>query len=456
MQDNQRDDLDIEIVDIDDKMPYEKRVPPLSLNMRFFPRQRRMQAIVTISVVILVLLGLIASNTALRRKLLNVALLPTPTFTQAIPAGTDRFYVDGEPEWGRLFVDGKLIAHPPNAYTGDAPLRLLRGVHTLRWLAAPFLPQMCTVSVPPSYRTDTCGYNQMLSNNQDGGGWLFKFPVSLTKLSNMQQEALITAVQAALQTYTSTEIVQPGEVYATDALGQQQAIAHEPLRVTVRYYLDTNASLDIPCGPEFFVDGPHNCSSQGRNCHTFCNASQYFVLQQTKMQAWDVFATVRAVFEYTTLDNKPVVQTTERVDYSIVYEHLLPLQISLNGTQWHVVSSLGLLSNDAPTRFPTPMCDTAQHKAGNNTLLGRTFESPFAGMAWKSIAMPDAASCLNVVTMQQSLASVEAQPYALCLYRFGVFLAANGLARTYWPSMQVATEDEQHIAQQVYNASPSI
>jgi len=156
MQDNQRDDLDIEIVDIDDKMPYEKRVPPLSLNMRFFPRQRRMQAIVTISVVILVLLGLIASNTALRRKLLNVALLPTPTFTQAIPAGTDRFYVDGEPEWGRLFVDGKLIAHPPNAYTGDAPLRLLRGVHTLRWLAAPFLPQMCTVSVPPSYRTDTC------------------------------------------------------------------------------------------------------------------------------------------------------------------------------------------------------------------------------------------------------------------------------------------------------------
>ena len=314
---------------------------------------------------------------------------------------------------------------------------------------------MCTVSVPPNFRIDTCAYNQMLSNNQ-GGGWLFKFPVSLTKLSNTQQEALISAVQAELQTYTSTEIVQPGEVYATDALGLQQAIAHKPLKVMVHYSLDTNAALSISCGPYFFTDSPHSCSNQGRNCHAFCNASEYFVPQQTKMQVWDVFVTVRVAFEYTTLDGKLIVQTVERVDSAMQYEHLLPLQISLNGTQWHVVSSASLLLSDIPAQIPSFVCDTAQRKAANSSFLGGTFESSFSGMTWKSISLPDTVSCLNVVTMPQSLTSVEAQPYALCLYRFGIFLAANQLAHTYWPHMQVATVEEQHIAQQVYSTSPSI
>ena len=454
MQDSKRDDLDIETVDIDDETSYEKSVSHRSFGTRLLPKPRPIQAIITISIVMLVLLSIIGINPDVRKKLLAITSLPTSTPTKAILAGTDRFYVDGEPEWGRLFVDGKLIVHPPNAYTGDMPLRLLRGVHTLRWLAAPFLPQTCTISIPPNFRTDTCGYNDMLSDSQ-GGGWLFKFPVSLTSLSNSQQKSLLTAVQAVLQSYTSTEMVQPGEVYATDALGLQQAIAHEPLKVTVHYSLDTSASSNISCGPYFFVDGPHSCSSQGSDCHIFCNASDYFASKQTKTQVWDVFAPVRAAFVYTTLDDKPVVQTSERVDSATVYEHLLPLQISLHDSQWHVISSFSLLSNDMPIQFLSPICDTAQQKAANNSLLGRTFESSFVGMTWQPIAMPDAASCLNVVTIQQNLTSAEGQPYALCLYRFGIFLAANALAHTYWPYMQVATQEEQHLAQQTYNALAS-
>ncbi len=450
-----QDDLDMEIVDLDDQpISRERKASPLFHNSHFLLKQRRVQALITSSIVLLLLLSIFGSNTAVRNKFLSMTTLLTPTLTQAIPAGTDRFYVDGEPIWGHLFVDGKLIAHPPSAYTGDTPLRLQRGVHTLRWLAAPFLPQSCIVSVPINFQTDTCGYKQMFSNNQ-GGGWLFKFPISLTKLPSVQQEALIAAVQKALGTYTSTEIVQPGEVYAIDALGLQQSIAREPLKVTVRYSLDTDASLNIFCGPIFFVDGTHSCSSQGRDCRTFCNASQYFEPKQTEKQVWNIFAAVRATFAYTTLNGKPVVQTSEQVDYAKQYEHLLPVQISLKGTQWHVVSSYSLLSNSTPPQFLIPICDTAEHKVDNNTFLGRTFESSFAGMGWRFIAMPDAASCLIIVTMQQSLASVEAQPSALCLYRFGIFLAANSLAHTYWPHMQVATENEQHTAQQVYNASPS-
>ncbi len=443
------DKLDIEIIDLDDKSVFDQRQAFSKFRIsRFVPKQRRTQAILTTSIVILVLLGIIGSTTAVPTKLLALSML-TPT--QVIPAGTDSFYVDGEPEWGRLFVDGKLISHTPNAYNGDIPLHLLRGIHRLRWLAAPFLPQMCTVSVPPNFRIDTCGYNQMLSNDQDGA-WLFKFPASLTKLSNTQQQALTTTLQAMLQTYTSTEIVQPGEAYATDSLGLQHVTAHEPLKVVIHYNLDTNASHISICGPYFFVDNPHSCSNQGRDCHTFCNASEYFVPQQTQTQVWDVFVTVRVTFEYTTLDGKPIVQTSEQVDSAMQYEHLLPLQISLTGTQWHVASSSSLLLNNEPAQVPSFVCDTAQRKAESSSFLDG---SSFSGMAWRSISLPDTASCLNVVTMQQSLTSVEAQPYALCLYRFGIFLAANQLAHRYWPHMQVATEAEQHIAQQVYNTSPS-
>lgn len=452
---NSQDDLEIEIVDLDGQpISSDQKASPLFHNSHFLPKQRHIQVIVTCSIVILLLLSIIGSNTAVRDKLFSVATLPTPTPTQAIQAGADRFYVDGEPDWGHLFVDGKLIAHPPSAYAGDTPLRLPRGVHTLRWLAAPFLAQTCTFSVPPKFQTDTCGYGQMFSNNQ-GGGWLFKFPVSLTKLPNTQQEALIAAVQAALQVYTSTEMVQQGEVYAIDALGLKQTLAHEPLKVTVRYILDTDVSLTSFCGPIFFVDGTHSCSNEGRDCHTFCNASQYFVSKQSKTQVWNVFVAVRATFVYTTLNGKPIVQTSEQVDYTKQYEHLLPVQISLNGTQWHVVSSYSLLLNGTPLQFPTPSCDIAEYKASNNTFLGSTFESSFAGMAWNFISMPEATSCLITVTMQQSLASVEAQPYALCLYRFGIFLAANSLAHKYWPHMQVATKADQYLAQQTYKASPS-
>ena len=440
---------------VDEKpVPDERNVFSSSHRAHFLPKRRRMQALLTTGIVLLVLLLMIGSNVAIRSKLLATVLPSKSTLTQAIPAGTDRFYVDGEPEWGHLFVDSKPIAHVPNPYTGDAPVHLQRGVHTIRWLAAPFLLQTCIVTVPPNFGTDTCGYKQMLSNNQ-GGGWLFKFPVSLTNLPNTQQEALITAIQAVLQGYTSTEIVQPGEVYATDNLGVQQAMAHEQLRVTTHYTLDTNASRDISCGPNFFIDGTVGCSSQGVDCRLFCKVSQDFVFKGVKTQVWNVFATASATFTYTTLNGKPVLQTSERVDSTAQYEHLFPLQISLNSGQWHVISSLSLLSN-IPAEFPTPICDTAERKSESTTFLYKTFDSSLTGVNWRFLAMPDAASCLIVVAKPRSLTSEEAQPYALCLYRFGIFLAANPLAHKYWPHMQVATQNEQHIAKQVYLDTPSM
>lgn len=452
-----KDNLDMEIVSLDDTPIWNERlVFPQARNAHFLRKKRPVQAILTTSVVLIVLFLLVGSNVAIRSKLIATVLPSTLTKTQAIPAGTDRFYVDGEPQWGHLFVDGKSIAHIPNPYTGEAPVHLQRGVHTLRWIAAPFLPQTCIVSVPPNFATDTCGYQQMLSNNQSnnqGGGWLFTFSASLARLSNTQQKALTTVVQGAMQGYTATDIVQPGEAYATDALGLQQATAHEPLRVTVRYTFDTDVRRDISCGPNLLIDGTSGCTSQGVDCRTFCNVSQGFVFKGAKTPVWNVLAATRATFTYTTLGGNPVTQTSERVDSTAQYEHLLPLQISSNGMQWYVVSSPSLLPSIS-AELPTPICDTAERKSESNTFRYTTFESSTAGMEWKFLAMPDTASCLVVVAMPQALASEEAQPYALCLYRFGIFLAANPLAHKYWPQMQLATQNEQRIAKQVYLDTP--
>ena len=448
LQNDRFNDLDVEIVSLDEETPDEKDIRRLSPRVRFSSRQRSMQVIATVSVVILTLLLIGANDSAIR----NV-FVPLPTPTATIPLGTDRFYVSAEPSWGHLFVDGKLMKHIPSADDNSAPLHLSRGTHTLQWDAFPFPRQTCTVSVPPNYHTDTCKYDALVGNGQDSG-WLFSFSASLITLSDEQRASLIVAVQTVLQNYTSTEIVQPGEVYALDALGQQQAIALEPLKVTVRYQLNIDATFNNDCGPSFVVEQAQGCSNQGQDCHIFCPSSNYV---NTDSRVWNVFAAMKAITDYTQLDGKEVAHySSDSIEPSKQYEHLVPLRISWDGMHWKVTSSFALFSNEGPIKFTSPVCDTALGKINSDPLLSTTLESSYVGLNWSPVAVSHApASCLNIVTMEQPLTSVEEQPVALCLYRFSIFLAANQLAHTYWPHMHIANAAEQHLAQQLYKTSIS-
>ena len=84
MQDNRRDDLDIEIVDIDGETPYEKSMSHRLFSTRLLPKKRPIQAIITISIVILVLLSIVESNPDIRNKLLAMTTLPVLTLTTKI------------------------------------------------------------------------------------------------------------------------------------------------------------------------------------------------------------------------------------------------------------------------------------------------------------------------------------------------------------------------------------
>src|SRR5712691_7094302 len=75
------------------------------------------------SVVLLALLVLPGSFPTLHNIISNLVPTPSPT----LPADADRFYMDVNVSWTRVFVDGHLV-HPPRIGV-DAPLKLARGHH---------------------------------------------------------------------------------------------------------------------------------------------------------------------------------------------------------------------------------------------------------------------------------------------------------------------------------------
>jgi hypothetical protein len=442
---NQQNDQEIEIVDIDNEPISNKRIPTLPQPLlSLVPRQRRIQVVVTVSLIVLVLLALLGSNISVRSKLIQAVVPPPPTPTAPIPPGTDTFYISGDMGWGQLFLDGKLIPQPSDAYgngsTPAPPIHLARGTHTLLWRADPFPPQKCTVSVPNNYHKDTCKYT-----NYENNAWSFNFPADITKLPPIYRNALTVAVQNALQSYSSTDTVPIGERYTTDLVSQQQAIAHEPLKVTLHYELDTDLSTSfVECSPFNFMGG-QNCLIGTQDCRTFCLATQYFNIASLPAKTWNVFAAAHSVWDYSTLTGKPVVQhQVDRVNATLV-DHLIPLQISWDGTQWHVKSSFSLIADNSVQSFTSSICDSSTWN------IPQAENEAQVTANWSIFAASKAtAECLGIATLNSSQVPHPPQTPALFLFRFGVLLAANDVAHQYWPTIQLAGPHAQQLAQQLY------
>src|SRR5258706_5885491 len=126
------------------------------------------------ALVLLVLLVVVAGLPAVRQDALTLLIASTPTPTLRSLPGADTFYFLATPPWVTVLVDGHPLdpvpvveEQPPplppvSAYGFDtptptrglvatehsAPVKLARGVHTLEWRGAPFLPQRCTLPVP--------------------------------------------------------------------------------------------------------------------------------------------------------------------------------------------------------------------------------------------------------------------------------------------------------------------
>ena len=410
---------------------------------RFTLRQRRRQLIATVAIVGLLLFVLLSSYSPTRNQLIQALIPSSPTTNALDEPSSNFFYFDAEPIWGQLFIDGKLIAHPPRN-PNEAPLQLSQGHHMIRWQAQPFVTQLCGVSVPYNIITDTCHLNQFIHSTRGVGAWLFSFATSLAQLPRSSFTALVTTVQSTLNVQAPTETVLPGELYGTNSTHLPTQQRKEPLKATLHYQLDVENNLDSVCST--VLEASTACTFNGQACYLFCTIP-VSLMSASVEQAWYVFAAAQATWEYTTINGRIVAQhQPELVGTTTLYDHLLPLRILWNGTQWNVKLLSLPVSSDMSLQFNEP-CNTALN-AVRNVLFPPPAAFTHVGINWLYASNTNPASgCLAMATIGQY--AISPPPIVYFLYRFGVFLAANDVAHKYWPTMPFANASEQQLAQQL-------
>ena len=399
------------------------------------PRQRNWRVIMVIALGCAALLIILSSTVSIRDFVARIIPTPKPT----PPLAVDQFYVQGDPPWGQLVIDGHAVAHLPAIET-DPPVRLLPGRHMLQWRAAPFVTQSCTVSVPADFGSDTCIDNNSAPINGGRYVLIISFLSSLNNLPPDQRAALTNATQAALDGQQSTTTVRTGEYYAlppscriTQPMPPQLApcytAARQPLKATLSFQLDANANADLSC------DSPEPtqpCAFSTQNCHLFCSVD-------FTPSVWMAGTAVRALWTFTTPDGQVVARD---VPDNPLEEDFVLMQIAWDRSGWHVTPLLGGSNGSLPP-FGYPTCQSIE---SNTNLFGTTASALQWNFAAGSVL---ADGCVAEATLESEPGATPLpnKRGAYCLYRFGVILAVNTLAHSDWPYLPLADAYEQALTQ---------
>lgn len=455
MNEYEQHDLEVEIIDLDqgkEALPEKSLTPPKQVQPRFSQQQHRVQLVVSVSVVIVALFVLLGSSPSVQTLVPTLlGIHPTPT----VVPGADLFYIDAQPVWGQLMLDGKPLPHIPMIGT-EAPLRFPLGKHTLEWRVAPFLTQRCLLSVPPNFATDTCNARNSVTNtNASLGAWLVTFSASLDTLPDAQRLALVNAAQAALDAQQSTERVQTGEYYALSSVDKgftEPVQARQPLLATLHFQLNTNTNINTFC-----TNNGVACTIGTQDCRLFCTVQGILSPTSKPTTAWTVLSVVRTAWTYTTENGKEIARDQiDMVHTAAADEHLVPLVIRWDNAGWHVTSPFASLIG-ADLFHYDPVCASARDEVRQNPLFSQS--SSLSGFAnnWHYVSsVQHAVGCLAFVVLPSSFISPSSsiQPIvAFCLHRFGVFLAVNDVAHTLWPTLPRADTYEQNIARQLLPAT---
>jgi hypothetical protein len=472
-----QNDIEIEISDLDEPgvSGNSTKPIPLSTRPRFSHRQHRLQLTITAVIIILTVILILATTAPVRELVRGIFIRPIPTPVPTLAPGVDLFYVRGDPPWGHLSIDGQEVSRLPRISV-DPPLRLSRGQHVLVWRAEPFQEQSCTVSVPARYGTDTCRNNETVQLNSELLASIITFTESLTTLPNDKRTALIQAAQAALDAQPLTDTVKPGELYALPPQNpackpapvefQCYATAKQSLKAKLSFQLDTDAVANAACA------GPQpSCTFLYQNCHLFCTGSAFV---SSASLEWNVIAPVRSLWKFATLEGRILVSDVPDNSFGDFItgqtndEALVQLSVTWENLEWHVavLSSAGvqntvfdpLIANTQNTVFLNPTCGSTQEEVG-------PLEPPADAngpvyLQWQFVTgMLPAPGCLAVGTPHQSAGitptSTHFPPFvAYCLHRFGVLLAANGVAQRSWSYLPLADSYERLLAQQLATLIP--
>jgi hypothetical protein len=422
----------------------------VSLRSKLTTRQRVIR-VTGLAVIVMLSLALILNSIVPLHNLLGLLVGPTPAATPALTPNSDHFYLDASPPWGKLSLDGH-----PLAFSTVEPVQLPPGRHQFVWQARPFRDIRCTLSAPVS-ATDTCRHFAIASpvNGSSGGAQEVMFYDTLNMLSISQQAALILAAQVGLDAGQSTTTVQPGEQFVHFVGSRTTETATQPLHATLHYELSVgNANLENSlCADSYNMecDFLHRFQAQDvtQNCAWFCTEPDTYAPSPFPT-SWRAVVIVHAYWDYATLDGRPI--ATDQPDTILDLTnsaHFVYLTIDWNGTNWHAA-----INTQEAGGFNTLACLAAN---GEFDQVSPPVGINGFGFSPTSTAVP-ALGCVEIV---QSIVGAPASPahasssHALCLYRFGVMLAVNALARHYWPHMPVANTYEQSLARQIAATQPT-
>ncbi len=397
------------------------------------------------AVILFVILG---SSASIRDALVGGILGRVPTPTPTLAPGSDLFYIEGTPSWGRVSIDGQTLSQlpiikitPPPA-TSDRPLQLARGRHQIVWRADPFRLQSCFVSVP-ELNTDTCRNVGVVQLKPGRSARIIILSESLATLAADQRNALIQQTQATLDTLQSSETVQLGEQFVHVQLKSLVDTAVRPLRATLSFELDTDTTSNALCSGDAAL-----CVFGGQDCRLFC--SQLERTDPVPMpflgSGWNVFAIVRSTWNYATRDGQVIAdnQPDDRGN-ARDFEHFVSLNIKWNSTKWYVSISGNSYGDLA--------CASAQEGFELDSELQTVWKDNNQAVQWQFIVGPNrAAGCLIVATIMQDFNATPSPtppPVAYLLHHFGIFLAVNDIAHHYWPLLPLADAYEKVVAQRL-------
>ena len=441
------DDFEVEISSLDEpgEAAGSSRLPSPLRKLRLTRRRRRFYLLLLNTLLILAFVLLLVTTASIRELVGSVFIRPTPTSTPTLAPGVDLFYVAASPPWGQLSVDGRSLVLPTIGI--DPPLRFARGQHQLAWQAAPFLPQRCTVSVPPALE-DTCNYHETTVASSGLLAWVITFSESLVNLAGSSRAALLQAAQATLDARQSTDTVRPGEHYVLatndpacsnrkNVRGYQcYATTRQPLKARLRFQLDTNENSNETC----IELQQGDCTLNNQDCRLFCGSS---FPTSSATREWDAFAPVLSLWTFATMDGHVLardVPDDSAQDFATglaVDESLAPLDITWDSAGWHVTLPANLGSQGSVYQnngYFNPVCAAMTQQIET---IPPPEDANGEQLTWQwsfiSGKLP-AAGCLAVSTPRPEdgitpTPSHTPPPVFYCLERFGVLLLVNKPAR---------------------------
>lgn len=407
----------------------------ISLGPRYTPRQRRRQAIITGSIVVIALIVLL------------VSALPMQTFitqltTPALMAGPDLFYFPQLPSWGSFTLDGRTLTSTPTVDSGP-PVQLSYGTHTLVWRGEPFTPLQCILVVPPVANRQTCNTRDAGSNEYTRDASMISFPVglSLQQLSPEERTALTNTLQNALNELQSSTTVLPGERYSYNQDGQVYT-AREPLQATQSFLLDTDTSTPAACqGPRF---GP-GCSLDSSDCRLICSVNWPTNAHDPSTLGWHVAVVVRQTWDYSAPGK--LSQPLQKATHTPGNERLVTFQIKRVQHRWHAA-----FHPQGASPFDDPNCIAVVGQITSSDKY-RQLDETQQRITWTySSGQNRASGCLATGTVHNGTTldlPTSANSTAYLLYRFNQLQASNDLGHQLWPYLPLADKTLQQVASQI-------